>query len=152
MKRISIVFYILIAFQSSSVFAEGIYKWTDDNGQIHYGSKPPENEQSATVVNMRKKSVNTIPVTSDERKRKQQNLLRALIEERQIKEEAKAENDKKEAQQKRQCIMARDRLKSYERSSRIYNLNEKGERVFMSDKDRDRSVAEFKRKVNEWCN
>ena len=142
----------MLATQSFSIFADGIYKWTDENGQIHYGNKPPENEQSVTSVNVPKKNRNTIPVTSEERKRKQQTLLRALTEERLMKEEAKAENDKKEAQQKRQCIIARDRLKSYERSNRIYSLNEKGERVFMSNKNRDKSVAEFKRKVNEWCN
>jgi len=152
MRIKSAAIFILLVIQTFSVMAEGIYKWTDANGQTHFGSKPPDNEQSATEINMQQRQTNSIPVTSDERKRKQQNLLRAMTEERQLKEETKAEEKKKEAQRQRECLVAKDRLKSYERANLIYNLDEKGERVFMSDKDRDRSVAEFRQKVNEWCN
>ena len=144
--------FVLLASQSFSIFAEGIYKWTDENGQVHFSSKPPDNDNSATEINLPKNKLNTIPVTSEERKRKQQNLIRALTEERQLKEEARAEKKQDEAKRKRQCLVAKDRLKSYERANLIYNLNEKGERVYMSDKDRDRSVAEFRRKVSELCN
>ena len=152
MKLIGISLIIGLSILSPVTEAE-IYKWVDENGQVHYGEKPPEENKSTTEFKLKKQQqTNTIPATPAERKRKQEQLIRALSEERQIKEEAKAKQEKEEAKRRRQCMYARDRLKSYEQANLIYRLNDKGERVYYSDQQRDSMVARYKADIAKHCN
>jgi len=49
MRRLLIA--LTLALLASSSFADGkIYKWTDKDGTVHYGSAPPVNEKAATRV------------------------------------------------------------------------------------------------------
>lgn len=44
---------VLILFASQSSFADKIYRWTDDNGQIHFSSHPPTQTEQAEEVLLR---------------------------------------------------------------------------------------------------
>ncbi len=79
-------------------------------------------------------------------------MLRAFEEERNLRKEARAKKEHDEARNRRNCMRARDRLKNYERASVLYKLNEKGERVYYSDTQRNRAVADLKSQINKWCN
>lgn len=45
MKRL----LVLVLFFSATSYAAGIQKWTDENGQIHYGDSPPAKIKSESV-------------------------------------------------------------------------------------------------------
>src|SRR5690554_690182 len=40
---------LLLAAQPTSSVADSIYKWVDDNGQVHFGQQPPDNRQSEEI-------------------------------------------------------------------------------------------------------
>lgn len=44
-----IAFALLAAMVSLSAHADGVYKWTDKNGNVHYGDKPKEGGQQVDV-------------------------------------------------------------------------------------------------------
>lgn len=51
MRKNSRIFsLILLALGSSTLWAEGIYKWTDANGRVHFGDRPPEQAVTETVT------------------------------------------------------------------------------------------------------
>ena len=50
-----IIFSFLLILLSSSVSAGKIYKWTDENGQIHFGAVPP-NQIEVESTNKKTKS------------------------------------------------------------------------------------------------
>lgn len=45
--RYSLVFGLLLSLASNSVLAVQIYKWVDENGQTHFSSQPPKQNNRA---------------------------------------------------------------------------------------------------------
>jgi len=84
----------LVFFSGQSVYAEKIYKWTDNEGNIHYSDRPNNKEQSEEI------SVSPGPdqqATDDAKKRKQQQKSTAdsLEKERQQREQQRTAEQKK---------------------------------------------------------
>jgi len=150
MKRSLLYLTLLCCFCAPSAQAE-IYKWMDDNGQVHYSEQPPEKKRPATEIRIRTYSHQAPLVNPEQRKQQRDNLLRAFAEERGLRNEAKAKEEQEQAKNRRKCLLAKDKIKSYERATSIYNLDEKGERVYLSDAQRDRSMARLKGQVKQWC-
>lgn len=42
---------LVLAVTALAAPAGSVYKWTDKNGKVHYGDRPPEKEQQATRLN-----------------------------------------------------------------------------------------------------
>ena len=126
-----------------------IYKWTDEKGNVHYGDKPIVNSEEILIpekINVQSR------VTMQEREEKRKRLLESFAEDRADKKEQQEKLEIKKTKLNRQCITARDRLKTYQKSSRLYNLNEKGERVILSDKARQQAVNQLSAEIDKHCN
>jgi len=72
MRHISLSFNIIISliFLSSSAYAAKIYKWIDEDGQIHYSANKPANNKSKSLyvpgnTNLQSSSKNEIKITDD---------------------------------------------------------------------------------------
>ncbi len=140
----------VLLFLSLPIAQAEIYKWVDDNGQVHYSEQAPDSKRSSKEIHIR--HAPQAPLVSPEQRRQQRdNLLRAFDEERQLRNEAKAKKEQDEARSRKNCIWARDKLKNYERATVLYNLDEQGERVYLSDAQRSRSEAKLKSQVEKWC-
>ena len=126
-----------------------IYKWTDEKGNVHYGDKPIVNSEEILIpekINVQSR------VTMQEREEKRKRLLESFAEDRADKKEQQEKQEIKKKKLNRQCITARDRLKTYQKSSRLYDLNEKGERVILSDKARQQAVNQLSAEIDKHCN
>ncbi len=146
------LFYFAPLFFLSLPIAQAeIYKWVDDNGQVHYSEQAPDNKRSSKEIHLQKHRPQAPLVSPEQRRQQRDNLLRAFDEERQLRNEAKAKKQQDEARSRNNCIRARDKLKNYERASVLYNLDEQGERVYLSDAQRNRSVANLKSQIKKWC-
>lgn len=49
MKTNHLITLVSLSLLTSSSYAAGIHKWTDAQGNVHYGDKPPENTSTNTV-------------------------------------------------------------------------------------------------------
>lgn len=51
MKIFFLIVIVTFLFNGSTVSAAGIQKWVDENGQAHYGERPPANQKTGTIKN-----------------------------------------------------------------------------------------------------
>ena len=144
--RVVLVFCMLSFV--SSVNAE-IYKWVDEHGRVHYDDKPPITSQKQLMdINEESNAVKSIPENRAEKRRK---LLDAIDEDRQLKKEQEAKEKKKKAKFLKQCHIARDNLKLYQRSNYVYDLDKDGNRVALPSSARDQVIANIKKQIEQYC-
>ncbi len=151
MQKKKIYFTPLLLLLSLPMAQAEIYKWVDDKGQVHYSEKPPKEKRSATEIRIRTYTPHAPLISPEQRKQQRDNLLRAFQEERQIRNEAKEKKEQKAAKNRNNCIHARDRLKSFERARVLYDLDEQGERVYLSDAQRKRTEDNLRAQIKKWC-
>lgn len=127
-----------------------IYKWTDENGQIHYTQQPPIDRPTEQI-----KAPPPPPIDPE----KAQQNLEELIESQQTKEAAEAERqqakkDAKAAQKLREenCQTARNNLEQYRNNPGRRVMNADGEVTRPTEEQRQEKIIEFQQKVDEFCN
>ena len=146
-KIILLFLSVFLFSQHKSVLAE-VYKWTDEDGRIHYGDRPDgKNPQQININETNPNSGENI-----DRMEKRQRLLNVLDEERQQRDEMKAEE--KIAEQKRQanCDKAKTYLQSAVNSSFLYEdtgdpLNPK----ILTNEERKNAIDKAEDDVKTWC-
>ncbi len=144
-KKFLFIVLMLVAQTSSAE----IYKWVDEYGRVVYDDKPPVHMQKE-ALNIREE-VNTVKGLSGERAEKRKKLLDAIDEDRQLKKEQEAKEKKKKARMQKQCHVARDNLRLYQRSHSVYDLDKDGNRVTLPSSARDQAIANTKKQIKQYC-
>jgi hypothetical protein len=142
-----------------------VYKWVDGNGVTHYSEKPPESGKSKAVTlhdANAGSTANNLPgpggpigpngaktaKSGDPGWKEQDNAFKR----RQL---ARDQADAKLAQQKtandEACAKARIDLADMRSTGRMYSVNEKGEREFYSDEQRNSAIAAREQEYNQHC-
>lgn len=127
----------------------GVYKWVDENGQVHYGEQP--GNSSAEKVTIRTNETTT-PRT----------INKAEEDEVENKDGKKDKNDaekygepvevppsKKEKQ--KLCNEAKHDLALITSRGRMREINEKGEYIRITEEQRQQRIAENKKKKKKYC-
>lgn len=141
------IFSIAFLLFASPCSAE-IFKWYDEKGQVHYGDKPVNNSQPVEIDD---RSFSGAMDTSARRSEQRQKLLDAMEEDRQKKNKEQAKQEKQEAKNKRQCIRARDRLLRFEKAGSLYNLDENGNRVTLSEEQKKKTIEDLRKNIELHC-
>jgi hypothetical protein len=151
MKRL-FLFAALLAW--SSLASAVVYKWTDAQGKLQYGDRPPDGvhaevvellgthaatvrasspgtAQSAPVPAPRMAAVQSSPKDVDDRKAVDQDVAQT--------------RDK-------QCTEAQDRYKKLIEGRRLYKTGPDGERKFMTAEEIDTERLNAKRDIDNICN
>lgn len=153
MPRIRLWLLLLLLSSVQSVTAD-VYRWEDENGRVHFGDRPPASETAeATTVetqNSPASSPASAPSASD-REVTRQRLLDQYQKERDARKEAAQRKREEEERRAFQCARARDQLRSYQTHPVLYELLPNGERRFLSDAERERTLAEAEQAVAHWC-
>lgn len=128
-----------------------VYKWVDEKGVTQYGQKPPADNKvqkmqlpdappaAARGAAAAKDPLATVRDQDTEFKRRQ--IARQAAETKAFEEAAN---------RNQWCNEARDDLER-KRHARIYDLNDKGERVFKSDVNRDAFLARIEAEYKQHC-
>jgi hypothetical protein len=150
MFRHLVLLCFLLAFTTAAQSGDDkIYKWTDDNGEVHYTQQPPQNRESVTVRH-------APPPPGDpeaERKELQQDV-EAM--EKQQQEQAEKVTDAEQwsrIQQARRknCATARRNLAELQQGGiKRYRLPS-GEVVRLDEEDRQKRIAEANKQIEENC-
>jgi hypothetical protein len=131
-----------------SVSARGeIYKCTDASGAVQFSDRPCT---GVSTLITRKKSPPDAQ-SPDEHMQKTRRLLDALQEERDQAKQEQAQQQAAAEKRKRNCVTARDDLRNITQASRLYRLDEAGNRVILSDEERTRATGETQAKMAHWC-
>jgi len=126
-----------------------VYKWTDAQGNVHFGDKPPAGKSE--TINLPTHEAPAVPAVSEDRIEKQKRLLDAYAEERRLKNETDEKARKEKAERKQRCADLRDDLRNQEDAGSIYTLDKNGERVYLSNEQREASTAALRKEVEYWC-
>ena len=130
--------------------AAQVFKWVDEKGRTHYGEKPPEGVKSSEVARPTPPSDPTKAAPDDWRK-KAQDAKRDKTAREQERETATQREANQRGEQQRRCRDARVTLDRLENVQRLYKYNDKGERVYFTDAEREPEKARARREVQEHC-
>ena len=128
----AVLILLLLACLLPTGAGAGVFKWSDDEGKIHYGDRPPYEGDVETV--------RTPPPPSDSavlQSRSRLDDLRSQASEREeVRENGKkAAAREKEAREQR-CLRARYQLRVAEFEGPVFHVDEHGDRVYLADDER----------------
>lgn len=128
-----------------------IYKWTDAEGNVHYGDRPTGAAEEERLA---------ISSSPTDRARVEANV-QARREARTERAEAAAEAASgqpteeelraQEEERARRCETSRERLQKFLISRRLYRHDENGERVYLDEAETEAARARVQEQVLEYC-
>ena len=124
-----------------------MYKWVDEKGVTHYSENPPP-DGKATKMETKPSGPAGAPSALPESWKQRE------LESRQkrIKEESdRAGEDNRAAARKRRCLQAQREIDVVQSARPVYSVNERGEKVYLDDKDRAREIEGWKKHVQTYC-
>ncbi|MDH5387652.1 MAG: DUF4124 domain-containing protein [Gammaproteobacteria bacterium] len=127
---------------ASPAIGSGIYKWTDDNGKVHYGSQRP---QDASAERMK------LQVSEPY---SQENAEDEKPEEKQEKEVKLKDNGDPEAANEERtayCANERKRLQTVEKNKTIHEKDSTGKVIKLAAKERSQRLDSIKANISKYC-
>ena len=139
------IVFIMLFFHSVS-FAE-MYKWTDDNGNVHYSGSAPVDQKFEEIAPV--KSIDTAAAENKLRERLEYTDAR-----RESRSASKAEKEKEKAdaaQQKKLCQQLNERLMHLIRKPRANLIDEEGNVTRMGEEERQDEIKYMQQEISEQC-
>lgn len=162
MRRDGLLFRALVVLAATMVLpaqAE-LYKWTDADGHVHFTDKKPESSpgkvetlKAPRVTGPGGRTAENAPAagsSNGDLLQRQKRMADILAQEREQGEQQAARKQAELAARKRKCLELRDYRRNVE-GSRLYDINDKGERVFIDDKQYDQHLRELGQAIQEAC-
>lgn len=149
-------YFLILALLTSATSFAGLNKWVDENGKVHYSDQPPPSGVQAETLrpapapatdNASGSTVPAAPKTIAEREAEFRKAQQAKKEaaDKAAKEQAIAETDKAN------CTAAQQNLRTLQADMRLTELNEKGERSYLSDEQRQQRIAKAQQDISTFC-
>jgi len=152
----TLILMVVVLF-SSQLAAEKVYKWVDDNGQIHYSSQRPVGHEAET---MKLKKGPRIAAKTDTKAESQageeSNESASTDADSEAEIAAKAAAKAKLAESdiinnKKQCDLARKNYNALNATVRVTRTNDKGETVRMTDDERVNALQNAQQGIKQYC-
>ncbi len=135
--------------------ADSIYKWVDEDGSIYYSDQPPPQVHKTEKVR-----IDSAP--SDHGVREAQEKAASLRTKQQTSQDQRSavreqERLQSELQQvkrddrQRRCIIAHEEIQNLDHHMPIYYIDEKGNWVFLDDKERADLIEFYHSEINMFC-
>lgn len=150
-KRTALILAIAALAFAASAPASEIYKWTDEEGNVHYEDRPsgaPTEERLA--LNYRRTDSGAVQQRVNARHEREAERAEAKSQAEAAEREA-ADNAAAAAERQQACERARARLETYLQSPRLYRTDANGERVYLDDKQRQEARRKAEEQVTEFC-
>lgn len=141
----------LAALLASGLAVAGeIYKWTDDDGNVHYEDRPTGDmqfERLDIVSNSTDNSIVQARLTANREARDAARQVASEAPPEMTREEIRAEQQKR----KDECQKYRNQLQSFLRSQRLYSEDEAGDRAYLSEDEVMAARARVEGQIQEYC-
>ena len=146
---LSVYIMLLLSFMSVSTVNAGIYKWTDENGNVHFGDKPLDSS-SATELKI-DVSRKTGVTNSSGNKSEREYLLKKIEEEKQEEAKARSKRLAKKKERRSKCNALKSNYQAHIQSNRSYRMSPDGERTYLSDAERTARNNMLKKSISKYC-
>lgn len=146
---------LLLALVSLSLMVAPVsaqmYRWVDEQGKVHYTDQPPpEKAKSGKKLDIPNQPASPAADATKTSKDKELEFRKRQTDAATADEKQKKADEEKQAAAAN-CDSARKNLRSLEEGGRVFTYNEKGERAYMSDAEREKSMATAKKAIADWC-
>jgi hypothetical protein len=128
--------------------AQGLYKWVDEKGVVHYTDQPPAGR---TGKKLDLPPQPPLESQTSQRSRSWQEQLQDANERRFRQEQQEQEARQRAGEAEQKCLQARNALDTLRRERPIYRVDRQGERVYMEDEERQRLTAGWQRQAEAYC-
>ena len=125
-----------------------IYKWTDDAGHVHYADRPTSDR--AQAVRLRPDPPPDPEAAA--RRAQQAKLLRAMDEDRAVRERREQKARQRAAHLNEQCRQARRHLRKYQGARYLYRTGGDGQREILSQAQRAAATKALRAQIEQHCN
>ena len=147
----NVTWYCLFGAAVALQPAHGIYKWVDEKGVTHFSEHPPADGRKATKVEPKVTPPSGPAAAPTDWKKKEQDSRKQRIERDQTDEAARARAHNDAAERANKCNRAKRDLEVLSLQVPVYSKNERGERVYVEDKDRESEKAAARRVIEANC-
>jgi hypothetical protein len=124
-----------------------IYKWVDEQGEVHYSQSRPEGKDAEVL------KVPSTGGATAERKSLERQLFE--VEKNETQRKLKVEKQKKrvenEALRKENCRRARAKLQSLDTGTNILEIDEQGNAKRLTEQERQIRLTNAKNDIARWC-
>lgn len=148
-RAIFIVTFLMLVVTGSALAGE-IYKWTDAEGNLHYGDIPVGMQSERLSITSKPTNNASVQATTQARvdASAKQREAAAKLPAGPTPAELRAQaNERAE-----QCTAHRAQLQKFLTSRRIYRADENGERVYMDEAEMQATRERAENQVEEYCN
>ncbi len=141
---------VTILFLFPTIGQSEIYKWIDENGNVHFDDRPGGGNKEEIKIKT------TVPSSSpntelQKNMEQEKQLLEIYGEERLENKLIKAEQREEKMELKKKCAQAKDYKRTLDESYGLYFLDEEGERVNLSAEEKDAELREIKEFIKKNC-
>jgi len=130
--------------------ASEIYKWTDAEGNLHYGDRP-SGAESEVRLQIASRPTDPARIQAQATARNEQQALAREAEANApagpSEEELRAEAEERAGK----CSMYRERLERFVQSRRLYREDANGERVYLDESETQAARDKVQQQVEEYC-
>lgn len=127
----------------------GVYKWTDEDGRVHYSDKPGDN--AAEEIEIEEQHTPGKNKKSLDRKVKQERLLQLFAEEREEKKKQQIDEINEKIARKNTCNKARNYRQEILASGYLYEEDEKGNKRILSTEEFEEHLGKTEKLIQENC-
>ncbi len=139
-----------LVFSAAAVAGE-IYKWTDENGNVHYEDRPTGEDVERVAVVSSNTDNSAVRASIDARRARQ--AAREDANAKRDEEAARAEEVAKIAAEREQkCQESRQRMESYLQARRLYRESDNGEREYLDDTQVMEARSKAQEDIQAYCN
>ena len=156
MRSRDLFFALLVVATAAS--GAGIYKWVDEKGVTHFSELPPPGQQAQKAPKApATQGQPAAPAAGDggQPAGKSWQEKETEFRQRQIDRDALArkqeEQEKAAKRQQRDCLLARKSLEDLQNANAVSRYDDKGERVYLGDKERTALIQQRKQAIDANC-
>jgi hypothetical protein len=137
---------LIFATVFSTFSVAGMYKWTDESGNVHYSQGKPLNYEYTKV--------GAPPPPPSDSRNVNEDFIRQ-IEEKAAERKGGGAPDLQTAEQKEaasaNCVTARKNLETFNNNARIRYMNDQGRSVLMTDEERAERLEQTQKSIDFYC-
>ncbi len=142
---------VLLAVADSAPAAK-VYKWVDENGNVHFGDRPAGNDAQELEIKTREPAAPAPTPGLPLRPSQVRTSISDVMEEERLRRKDAREKEKQARESRqRNCVLARDKLRSYEESDYLYDIDSEGNRRVLNDAQRKAAEDAARDDVTRFC-
>ncbi len=135
--------------------AESIYKWVDEDGNVHFSDHPPRQAIKAEKLRIESAPSDDVVREAQEKRDNLKTKQHTSHDQRfAAREQTRLQMESEQVQQadrQRRCTKAHEEIQSLDHHMPIYYIDEGGDWVFLDDKKRADLIEFYQRETKMFC-